>query len=255
MLLSVGEAWVLHGRAVRCPDEWQTFFGSFFQKRTSFFPLPSGVQTPDPAPHLDEPERGPHRRCIVTREIGERARMLRFVVGPDRQIVPDLAARLPGRGMWLSARADVVETARARGAFARVARGPVTCPADLAAILQAGLRRRVIEHLGLARRAGQAVSGFARAREWVSRGHAVGVVQADDGSVEERARLLSGARSVWAAWPLSADALGAIFGRDHAVHVAIAPGRLADALLNEIERLAGLSGRVLVKQYDGQAGG
>jgi predicted RNA-binding protein YlxR (DUF448 family) len=216
-----------------------------------------GVQTADRQPHLqddegtqtpDEPERGPHRRCIVTRAIGERGAMIRFVLGPDRQIVPDLAAKLPGRGLWLSARADVLETARAKGAFARAARGPVTLPADLPAMLRAGLRRRVIDQLGLARRAGQAVAGFAKAREWITSGQVAGVIQADDGSIEERARLLSGARAIWVAWPLPASALGAVFGRDHAVHVAVAPGRLADALHNEIERLSGLSGQALVKQ-------
>ncbi len=207
-----------------------------------------GVQTPDPAPHLDddEPERGPHRRCIVTRTVGERARMIRFVVGPDGRVVPDLAARLPGRGMWLSARADVVETARAKGAFARAARGPVTCPANLSAILQAGLLQRVGEHLGLARRAGQAVAGFAKARAWITGGNAAGVVQANDGSVDERARLLSGARGIWVAWPLPGDGLGAIFGRDHAVHVALSHGRLAAGLLIEIERLSGITGQTLV---------
>ncbi len=228
-----------------------------------------GVQTTDPLPHLgEEPgaalsqpeatdagiddeigdERGPLRRCIVTRLQGERARMIRFVVGPDRQVVPDLAARLPGRGMWLSARADVLETARTRGVFARAARGPVTVPGDLDAVLRDGLARRVVDHLGLARRAGQATAGFAKAREWVTQGRAAGVIQAEDGSVEERARLLSGARDIWVAWPLPASALGAVFGRDHAVHVALAPGRLADALLNEIERLSGISGRAMVKQ-------
>jgi predicted RNA-binding protein YlxR (DUF448 family) len=226
-----------------------------------------GVQTTDPLPHLgndapgenalgddagdpapDEPERGPHRRCIVTRIVGERGKMIRFVLGPDRQIVPDLAAKLPGRGMWLSARADVLETARAKGAFARAARGPVTLPADLPDTLRAGLRRRVIDQLGLARRAGQAVAGFAKAREWVVSGHVAGVIQADDGSIEERARLVSGARAIWIAWPLPAAALGAVFGRDHAVHVAVAPGRLAEALHNEIERLSGRSGQAMVKQ-------
>ena len=208
-----------------------------------------GVQTTEPAPYLgehDEPERGPHRRCIVTRTVGDRARMIRFVVGPERQVVPDLAARLPGRGMWLSARADVVETARIKGAFARAARGPVTCPADLAATLQAGLLRRVTEHLGLARRAGQAVAGFAKAREWITGGRAAGVIQACDGSVDERTRVMSGARDIWVAWPLPSDALGAVFGRDHAVHVALAHGRLAAGLLSEIERLSGISGQTLV---------
>ena len=174
--------------------------------------------------------------------------MIRFVIGPDRQVVPDLAAKLPGRGMWLSARADVLETARAKGAFARATRGPVTCPADLSATVQAGLMRRVVDQLGLARRAGQAVSGFGKAREWVTQGRAAGVIQAADGSVDERARLLSGARAIWVAWPLPAAALGAVFGRDHAVHAAILPGRLAEALLNEIERLSGMSGQAMVKQ-------
>jgi predicted RNA-binding protein YlxR (DUF448 family) len=196
----------------------------------------------------EDEERGPLRRCIVTRVSGERARLIRFVLAPDRRVVPDLAARLPGRGMWLSARADVIETACAKGVFARAARGPVTMPADLPEILRAGLARRVGECLGLARRAGQAVAGFAKAREWLAQGRAAGVVQAADGSMEERARLLSGARNIWVAWPLQAAALGAVFGRDHAVHVAVASGRLAEALHIEIERLAGVSGQVLTKQ-------
>jgi predicted RNA-binding protein YlxR (DUF448 family) len=214
-----------------------------------------GVQTTDPLPHLAEtpddepdPDSGPQRRCIVTRATGDRAKMIRFVLGPDRQVVPDLAAKLPGRGMWLSARADVLETARTKGAFARVARGPVTVPSDLAAVVKAGMVRRVTDHLGLARRAGQAVAGFGKAREWVTLGRAAGVVQADDGSLEERSRLLSGARAIWVASPLPAAALGAVFGRDHVVHVAVAPGRLAETLLNEIERLSGMSGQAMVKQ-------
>lgn len=213
-----------------------------------------GVQTDNLPHHLDgdddgaEEERGPRRRCLVTRAHGDRARMIRFVVAPDRTVVPDLAARLPGRGLWLSARADVLETARTRGAFARAARGPVIVPADLSSALRTGLARRISEHLGLARRAGQAVSGFTKAREWVSQGRAAGVMAALDGSCEERARLLSGARGIWVAWPLSAAAMGAVFGRDHAVHVAVAPGRLAEALLIEVERLSGIAGEVLVKQ-------
>jgi predicted RNA-binding protein YlxR (DUF448 family) len=174
--------------------------------------------------------------------------MIRFVVGPDRSIVPDLAARLPGRGFWLSPRADVLETARTKGAFARAARGPVSLPADLNSVLQAQLARRISDHLGLARRAGQAVAGFARAREWVQAGAAGLVLQASDGSEDERRRLLSGAGEVRVAWPLDGAALGHVFGRDQAVHVAVAHGRLADALMDEIFRLSGLSGQAIFKQ-------
>ncbi len=165
--------------------------------------------------------------------------MVRFVLGPGRVVVPDLAARLPGRGIWLSARRDVVDTACTKGAFARAARGQVTVPPDLLSGLIAALEGRIGDHLGLARRAGQAVSGFTKAREWLSAGRAALVVQASDGSVEERARLLGG-RTVSVATPLSAARLGGIFGRDHAVHVALLAGRLADGLRAESGRLAGL---------------
>jgi len=220
--------------------------------------------TADAAPNIvdadiesDAEERGPLRRCIVTHTQGERARMIRFVLGPasengtsqPRHVVPDLSARLPGRGMWLSARADVIEAARAKGAFARAARGQVTLPADMQGILRAGLERRIVDHLGLARRAGQAVAGFAKARDWLTQGRAAGVIEAADGSEAERARLIGGAGArIWVAWPLAAATLGGVFGRDVAVHVAVAPGRLADALLIEIERLAGITGQALVKQ-------
>jgi uncharacterized protein len=171
--------------------------------------------------------------------------MIRFVVAPDRKLVPDLTATLPGRGIWLSACGDVLETARAQGglgrAFARAARGPVIVPPDLPTVVDAALVRRIGELLGLARRAGQAVAGFDKAREWLRTGRGRLILQASDGSAAERARFLAGARdgiSVLA--PLPAAALGQVFGRDHVVHVAVAPGRLGERLAIEAARLEGL---------------
>lgn len=199
----------------------------------------------------DEPETGPLRRCIVTRERLPKERMIRFVVAPDRTMVPDLTATLPGRGIWLSACGDVLETARAQGglgrAFARAARGPVIVPPDLPAVLEAALVRRTSELLGLARRAGQAVAGFDRAREWLRTGRGRLILQASDGSAPERARFLAGAGdSVTVLSPLTAEVLGRVFGRDHVVHVAIAPGRLGERLAIEAGRLMGLR-----RQLDG----
>ena len=192
------------------------------------------------APEEEEPETGPLRRCIMTREVQPKERMLRFVLGPNREIVPDIAGKLPGRGMWLSARGDVLETALSRGAFMRAARGQVTLPSDLRARIEDGLRGRVRDLLGLARRAGQAVSGWQAAREWLQAGRAGLLVQAADGSLAERARF--GGRDLPAVTPLTAAELGVVFGRDHAVHVVVAPGRLADAIRFEAERLAGFAG-------------
>jgi predicted RNA-binding protein YlxR (DUF448 family) len=194
---------------------------------------------PPSAAEDDDAESGPLRCCAVTRVRLPKERMIRFVVAPDRSLVPDLAARLPGRGIWLSARGDVVETARTRGVFARAARGPVTVPLDLLSGLQTALARRIGEQLGLARRARQAVAGFTKAREWIAAGRAALVVQAADGSAEERARLLGGWNGPVVA-PLDGVALGGVFGRDYAVHVAVAAGRLAERIRAESERLAGL---------------
>ena len=164
--------------------------------------------------------------------------MIRFVLGPGREIVPDLAERLPGRGMWLSARGDVLEGAISRGAFTRAARGPVVLPPGLAASLQQGLRARIADLLGLARRAGQAVAGWQAVREWRAVDRIALLVQAKDGSTAERERLSGGGMAAIA--PLSAAELGRVFGRDHIVHVAVAPGGLAEAIRLEAGRLSGL---------------
>jgi hypothetical protein len=190
--------------------------------------------------------------------------MIRFVVGPDRQIVPDLAAKLPGRGIWLSASGDVLESTGAQEetrpeggrqkekqgdgryrhlarAFARAARGPVSVPPDLCVLLQTALVRRIGDCLGLARRAGQAVAGYEKAREALRTGRYRLVLQASDGSEAERSRFLSGFGSdLTIIDPLPGEALGRVFGRDYVVHVAIAPGKLAESLVLEAGRLAGL---------------
>jgi predicted RNA-binding protein YlxR (DUF448 family)/ribosomal protein L7Ae-like RNA K-turn-binding protein len=211
------------------------------------------------SPEDAQEETGPLRRCVVTRERLPKERLISFVVGPDRNLVPDLNADLPGRGMWLSAARDVLETARDKGglarAFARAARGPVSVPQDLPAVLDAALVRRIGELLGLARRAGQAVAGFEKAREWLRSGRAALVLEASDGSAAERARFLSGsAGKVAVVAPLPAAALGRMFGRDHVVHVAIAPGKLAERLHIEADRLAGVRGQGLDEQGPGGQG-
>lgn len=181
------------------------------------------------------------RRCAVSRERRPKEELIRFVIAPDRSVVPDVTARLPGRGIWLSAKRDVIETARTRGVFAKAARSPVTVPPDLTSVLQALLELRIGELLGLARRAGQAVGGFQKAREWLAGGRVGLVLEARDGSAQERARLLGPhAGQVAVATPLDAAALGAVFGRAHLVHVAVAEGRLAGLLADEAKRLDGL---------------
>jgi ribosomal protein L7Ae-like RNA K-turn-binding protein len=99
----------------------------------------------------------------------------------------------------------------------------------------------VADFLGLARRSGAAISGFEKAREWLVSGKAGLVVQAADGSAEEKSRFV-GSRDIPVVAVLTAAELGQIFGREHAVHVVIASGRLARMIEVEAVRLAGVAG-------------
>jgi hypothetical protein len=197
-------------------------------------------ETTDPTELEMEPERGPLRRCLVRREQGAREAMLRFVVGPDQTLVFDVGATLPGRGLWLSASGDVVEMALKRGVFSRAAKQPVTVPKDLRGQVETMLRQRIFELAGLARRGGGAISGFEKAREWLVSGRAGLVMQALDGSVEERSRFIGG-RDIAVVTVFTAARLGQIFGREHAVHAVIAAGRLAEKIQVEALRLAGVA--------------
>ena len=187
-------------------------------------------------------EKGPLRRCIVTGASEPKERMIRFVAGPDQQVVPDLEERLPGRGMWLSARRDVVNTAVAKGTFSKAARRKIEVPADLADRLEALLRRRCLDILGLARRAGQVVSGYDKVRTELKAGRGAVILAASDGAEDGVSKIGALAPDLPVVRVLSALELGAAFGRDHTVHGVLTRGRLAALLLTESARLAGIAG-------------
>jgi predicted RNA-binding protein YlxR (DUF448 family) len=182
----------------------------------------------------------PQRRCIATGEVHDRARLLRFVVGPDGTIVPDIDERLPGRGLWLLARRDIVDRAAAKRVFARAARRQVSVPPDLANRLEMLLARRVVDSLGLARRAGLAVAGFDRVCDAVRQGRVALLLCARDGAAGGRQKLAGLGRDLPCADALTATELGAAFGRDRIVHAAVGGGKLCRRLLADIEKLAGL---------------
>lgn len=181
------------------------------------------------------------RRCIVSGQRLARAQMLRFVVGPDDHIVPDMAAKLPGRGLWLCAARDMVHTAVTRRLFAKAARRRVVVDPDLADRVEALLERRCLDALALARRAGQAVAGFEKVREALRTGDGVGVIlAASDGAADGLAKVRALARNVPVLGMFSAADLGRTMGRTRTVHAAVLQGRLAETLLIEAARLEGM---------------
>ena len=194
-----------------------------------------------PPDEIDD-EKGPLRRCIVTGEVGPKEALIRFVVGPDQQLVPDVEGRLPGRGMWLSAKRDVVNTALGKAFFAKAARRKLEVPADLADLLEAQLRRRCLDILGLARRAGQVVSGYEKVRAALKAGDGAVLLAAADAGKDGIGKIGALAPNLPVVRVLTAQDMGAAFGRDHTVHGLLLRGRLAERLLIESARLAGIAG-------------
>jgi uncharacterized protein len=198
--------------------------------------------SPDPAAEaeLEDGSRGPLRRCLVTREVRPKTELLRFVVGPDDRLLPDPAERMPGRGLWLTPRRDIVAAAAAKGLFAKAAGRRVLLPDDLAGEVERLLRARCLALLGLARRAGQLRTGFEKVREDLKAGRVGLLLAARDGAADGRQKLaaLAGDRPVVALF--DSDELSAALGREKVVHAAVAAGNMAERLLREIGRLQAL---------------
>ena len=186
-------------------------------------------------------QRGePERRCIVTRETGPKAGLIRFVAGPEGEVVPDLAGRLPGRGFWVAADAAVLDRAAAKGDFARAAKAPLRAPADLRARTGALLAARVVDLLAMARKAGQAVAGFEKTKAALVSGEAGLLLQAADGSARERAQLRPPAGENTLVTCLFGHELGVAFARDRVIHAAVLAGGLEDRIRDEALRLSGI---------------
>ncbi|HEX3523755.1 MAG TPA: RNA-binding protein, partial [Stellaceae bacterium] len=189
---------------------------------------------------------GPHRRCIATGEIADRAQLLRFVVGPGGEIVPDVAANLPGRGLWLTPRRDALERAAAKRLFARAARRPVVLPPGLADRVEFLLAQRCCDAIGLARRAGLAVAGFEKVGEAVRAGKVAVLLSALDGAEGGRNKFRALRRDLPLATVLTSAEMGGVFGRDHVVNVALGGGRLSRRLLADAEKIAGFRSGAVV---------
>jgi predicted RNA-binding protein YlxR (DUF448 family) len=180
------------------------------------------------------------RRCVVTREPQPKEGLIRFVVAPDGTLTPDLAESLPGRGIWVTASREAIETARAKKLFGRAARRAVKVPEDIADRLEQLLAERCVALLGLLNRAGELVAGMMRVREWLRDDKAAILLTAAESDGRDASELKRLARGMQTVDVLKGVELGRAVGRDHIVHMAAAPGRLAQSLIRETRRLAGL---------------
>jgi len=182
---------------------------------------------------------GPERKCIATGDVQPKHGLIRFVVGPDGQVAPDLAEKLPGRGIWVSADRDALELAIKKKLFSRSAKQQVTVPDGLIDLVEAGLARRLSDLIALSRKGGYAVAGFEKVKEWLATGKVKVLLQASDGSERGKSKLWTpeGARYFSV---LTAEELGLAFGRQSVIHGALAAGGLAPRVVEGAAKLQGL---------------
>ena len=185
------------------------------------------------------------RRDIVSGAVMAEARLIRFVAGPDGGVVPDLARKLPGRGLWVAADRESVATAARKGLFARAAKEPIRAAPDLAEQVERLLRSRLLAALGLAKRAGDLTSGFEKVSSAISSGKAAWLIEASDGAADGRRRILALARHQphppGLVGAFSAQELGLALGGENVIHTAFLAGRAAERWAEDVRRLAGFS--------------
>jgi predicted RNA-binding protein YlxR (DUF448 family) len=187
------------------------------------------------------------RRDIVTGEVMPEERLVRFVVGPDGTVVPDVSRKLPGRGLWVEAKRESVDLAARKGGFSRAAKAKVAAPEGLSDQVEGLLKARLLNGLGLARRAGDLTFGFEKAAAAIEHGKVAWMVEASDGAADGRRKMLQSARragvlnlpSPRLLGLFSAEELGLALGLGNVIHVAFLAGRGAERWTFDVERLSG----------------
>jgi len=184
------------------------------------------------------------RKCIVTGVSQPKGGLIRFAVSPDGEVVPDVLGRLPGRGFYVMADRAAIDKAATKGLFARAARQPVKVPEGLADLIEGQLARRVVDLVSMSRKAGSAVTGYEKVKDWLVKEKARILIQASDGSERGNAKLRPPAGEKTLIRCLNAGELGLAFGRERAIHAALAAGGLTTRVVEEAARLAGIRGLI-----------
>lgn len=200
------------------------------------------------AKQMDEDDDMRERRDIVSGEVMPENRLVRFAAAPDGTVVPDVATKLPGRGLWVAASKAAIATAVEKKLFGRAAKANVAAAPDLPARTEAALVARMVGDLGLARRSGALVLGFdnvLRALEGPKPPKVL--IEAFDGSADGKRKLYAAAHRLELECvvieTLTSAELGLALGRENVIHAAVQPGGLAERLIFDAQRLSGFRAR------------
>ncbi len=202
------------------------------------------------------------RQCCLTREVRPADELIRFVVGPDDRLWPDVDAMAEGRGAWVTGTAEAVAEAVRRKAFARSLKEPVTVPEDLVALTRRHLETRFLGSLGMMRKAGLLLTGSTKVKEAIEAGNVAVLITASDAAEDGRNKLLQSVRGAHKAAEergetpapvlhlemIDSAQLGLALGIENVIHAALPKGAAAVSAVNRARKLARFAGNAATRE-------
>jgi len=187
------------------------------------------------------------RMCAVSREVRPIDELIRFVVAPSGDVIPDLKRKLPGRGLWVQASRRTVAEAVRRNQFSRGFKRSVRAAATLPADTEALLERSCTEALAMAAKAGQVISGFAKVEGLLEQGRAGALIHASDGAADGIRKLdailrqkhgnIGESQGFQVVNVLTSAELDLALGRSNVIHAALLAGPASKTFLSRCQIL------------------
>ncbi len=199
------------------------------------------------------PPAGAERTCVVTRQVRDPDELIRFVLGPENVVVPDIKRKLPGRGVWVSLSRKILAQAVKKQVFARALKEKAVASADLPDLVERLLRRDALQALSIANKAGLVITGFAKVEAAIGSGAVCALIHASDGAADGKRKLGQALRRKFGqesrpeVGDFDVDELDAALGRGNVVHAALGIGPAAKVFLASSRRFA-------VYRGDGEVG-
>jgi uncharacterized protein len=193
--------------------------------------------------HSDE-EKGPNRTCVATRQVLPVAALIRFALDAEAKLTPDIRAKLPGRGVWVTGTRAALADAIRRKSFARSLKQPVMMPPDLLDQVDGLLAADARQSLAMANKAGVVITGFAKVEAAIGKGNVSALVSAHDGGEDGRRKILQavkrnnhGESAIPIFSSFASHELDLALGRENAIHAALLVGSACDAFVKRCQRL------------------
>ena len=188
------------------------------------------------------------RQCALRRVVKPVEELLRFALSPDNDLVPDIDAKAPGRGVWISATFDDVEAATAKNIFEKSLKQKIEVPSDLAQITRTRLEQRLKGALGLARKAGQLQTGATRVKSTFAGGAIVALLTATDAANDGRRKMKAALRAYGLEDEvphfdiLTSAQMGLALGQENVIHAVLTNGAAAKSALLRVQNLIRYNG-------------